>query len=140
MTIGYLKRKLSPTWTGYRLWDNESSSDNSQTTNTTTETQDNSIIGGNGSTNIVVSRSNGVNLTMTDAGTVEKSFKFAQEAQAGALAAANHAIETVHEAEQNAMGQLADAYKTAKAGEQKVLVAAVVGFVAIVAAKAVGSK
>jgi hypothetical protein len=140
MTIGYLKRKLSPTWTGYRLWDNESSSDNSQTTNTTTETQDNSIIGGNGSANVVVSRSNNVNLTMTDAGTVEKSFKFAQEAQAGALAAANHALQTVHEAEQSAMGQLADAYKTAKAGEQKILVFAVVGFVAIVAAKAVGSK
>lgn len=113
-----------------------SKSDNSQTTST--ETQDNSVIGGNGSTNVSISRSDNVSLMLTDHGAVEKSFAAAAEATKGALASANYALQTVKESEAGARSQLADAYKTAKAGEQKILVGAVVGLVALVAVKAVG--
>lgn len=114
-----------------------SSSDNSQTT--ATESNDNSVVGGNGSTNVSISKNSGeINLALTDHGAVDKSFELAKQVTRDAINSAANSLQTVQDVERDAMARVSDAFATAKAGEQKILVGAVVGLVAIVAVKVLG--
>lgn len=126
----------------------DSDSDSSQTQ--IQESQDNRISGGNGSTNLVASRSNvggNVNISTTDFGAVDRSFKFAEQMGVGAAntaaasansvtAIAKSAMDSVKEAYGNSNESLASAYEGAKAGEQRVLVGVGIAIVAVVALKA----
>jgi len=89
---------------------------------------DQRVVGGDGSTNISLQSGNTV--TLTDGGSVQASFGFARDALKGAFDFATgsatksqqvlaSALEGVAKSSEN----VADAYKTSKAGEQKVLVA-----------------
>lgn len=121
-----------------------SQSDSSQSSVTTQS--DMRIVGGDGSINLSSQNSSvGVTVTTTDAGTVNQAFGFARDALKQAIdfsvgsATRNtqvleHALEGVKDSE----AQVADAYTTAKAGEQKILVAGalvIVGLVAVAALK-----
>lgn len=111
------------------------------------ESQDNRISGGAGSVNLVTSRSSvggDVNVTTTDFGTVEKSFNFAAAIAQGAAnsaAASSGQVATIAKdaltSVKNAYGDYSDklgaAYETSKAGEQKIMVAAALAVVALVA-------
>lgn len=126
----------------------DSDSDSSQTQ--IQETQDNRISGGNGSVNLVTSRSSvggNVNISTTDFGAVSKSFDFAQAIATGAAntaaasanqvtAIAKDAMASVKDAYGDSNESLAAAYETAKAGEQKVMVAVGLAIVGVVAIKA----
>lgn len=129
----------------------DSDSDSSQTQ--IQDTQDNRITAAEGSINLVTSRSNGnnINVTQTDFGTVNRSFDFAEKMAAGAAseaaASASRAekvmlssMQSVQNAYAGVNQNLADAYETAKAGEQKVMVMAGLAVVGLVAAKALGSR
>lgn len=124
-----------------------SSSDSSQTQ--TQESQDNRITGGEGSINLSTSRSSiggSVNITSTDFGTVSKAFDFATLIAKGAADAsaasgaqvtetAKSAIESVKAAYGDVGDKLDKAYENSKAGEQRVMVAAALGVIALVAIK-----
>lgn len=130
--------------------DSKSSSDSSQTQ--INETQDNRITGGTGSVNLSTSRSSvggDVNISTTDFGSVDRSFSFAEQIAKGAAnaaaasaasvqAMATDAMSSVKAAYGDSSDALADAYKTAKAGEQKVMVAVGMVIVGLVAIKALG--
>lgn len=111
------------------------------------ESQDNRISGGAGSVNLVTSRSSvggDVNVTTTDFGTVSKSFDFATTIAQGAAnaaaassgqvsAIAKDALSSVKNAYGDYSDKLGAAYETSKAGEQKIMVAAALAVVALVA-------
>lgn len=107
-------------------FDSQSSSQANQTQQTTNT--DLRVAGGNDSIN-VSAQSSSVNLTMVDAGAVQQAFGFASEALHGALTDVEQANE-----------RLADAYKTSKAGEQRILVAGVIAVAGIVAVKALAGR
>lgn len=124
-----------------------STSDSSQTQ--TQESQDNRITGGEGSINLSTSRSNiggSVNISTTDFGTVSKAFDFAALMAQGAAetsaasgaqvtATAKSAIESVKNAYGDVGEKLDKAYENSKAGEQKIMMAAAIGVIALVAIK-----
>ncbi|WP_454774889.1 hypothetical protein [Janthinobacterium tructae] len=130
--------------------DSDSKSDSSQTQ--TQESQDNRITGGTGSVNLSTSRSSvggDINISTTDFGSVDRSFTFAEQIAKGAAnaaaasaasvqAMATDAMSSVKAAYGDSSDTLADAYKTAKAGEQKVMVAVGMAIVGVVAIKALG--
>lgn len=124
----------------------DSSADNSQTVKN--ETQDNRIAAAANSTNLSLNRATvgNVSITTTDHGAVDGAFKLVGDMAAGSINANTHALdavagawqsssEAVAKAYANDSATMADAYKTAKAGEQKILVGVVVGIVALVAIK-----
>lgn len=85
-----------------------------------------------------------INLTITDNQAVQQSFGFARDALAGAVNFATQtqakdssflqdALAENERVVSGALNQVADAYTTAKAGEQKVLVGVGVAIVAVVA-------
>lgn len=141
----------------------DSDSDSSQTQ--IQESQDNRISGAAGSVNLVMSRSDvggNVTLSTTDHGSVGKAFDFAamlakgaanESAASGAAvtklamsamdsvqsayADSNQSLASAYEGTSN---NLADAWSTAKAGEQKIMVVAGLGVLALVAIKVFGSK
>lgn len=89
-----------------------------------------------------------VNVTTTDFRTVERAFDFAQMLEKGAAneaaaSASNNtaimqsALQSVQNAYAGSTDKISDAFETAKAGEQKVLVAVALALVAIVAFNAV---
>lgn len=115
-----------------------------------TDTQDNRIQAAQNSSNLNNSRGviNG-DVNMLDGGAIGKSFDFATKiadgaantmaASAGAQGAVMlSAMGAVQQAYQDQGASLADAYKTSKAGEQKVLVAGALLIGAIVAIKILG--
>lgn len=128
----------------------DSASDSSQTQ--VNESQDNRITGGTGSVNLVTSRSSvggNVNISTTDFNSVGRSFDFAEAIAKGAAnaaaasagqvqAIATDAMKSVQAAYGDSSETLADAYKTSKAGEQKVMVAVGMAIVGVVALKALG--
>ena len=132
----------------------DSNSDSSQSQ--LQESQDNRVVGGAGSVALVASRSSvggDVNLTstVTDFGTVAKAFDFAAGIAAGAAdeaaasgarvtQVASSAMQSVRAAYQDTTNEVAKAYETAKAGEQKIMVAAALAVVAIVAVKVMGKS
>jgi hypothetical protein len=151
--------------------DTQSNSDSSQ--KQSTDTQDNRIAAATDSVNLGVSRSQvgNVNISTSDHGAVDSSFKFADSTVGKAFDFANSitagaantvaasgaqstsiaksAMQSVQDAYANSTASVADAYKntsdtlaaaytTAKAGEQKVMVAVGLVIVGIVALKAIG--
>jgi len=130
--------------------DSDSKSDSSQTQ--TQESQDNRITGGAGSVNLSTSRSSvggDINISTTDFGSVDRSFAFAEQIAKGAAntaaasaasvqALAKDAMSSVKEAYGDSSEKIGAAYETAKAGEQKVMVAVGLVIVGIVAVKALG--
>lgn len=125
-------------------------SSSSSTTQNVTDTQDNRIQAAVDSSNINNSRGviNG-SVNMLDAGAVGKSFDFATLVADGAAktAAASvneaqgiavSAMDAVKGAYSDSNASLADAYKTSKAGEQKIMVAGALVICAIVAIKVMG--
>lgn len=119
-----------------------SSSDSTSNANqtSTTEQFDMRVAGGANSSNVSAQNSS---VTITDLNAVEKafsysqatalqSFGFAKSSLAGTLELANESL-TVAEHSQS---MLADAYKTAKAGEQKIMVAGALLIGGIVAVQA----
>ncbi|EIJ47585.1 hypothetical protein GWL_18260 [Herbaspirillum sp. GW103] len=124
----------------------ESSSDASQTS--TSEAQDNRIAAAQDSVNLVMSRASGnsVSVTTTDFGTVSKAFDFATALAKNAASQAAASTDAVQKASTSALAavqqaytdfstKIDDAYTTSKAGEQKVLVGAVVAVLGLVAIK-----
>lgn len=124
----------------------ESSSDASQTS--TNESADNRIAAAQDSVNLVLNRAQGnsLNVTTTDFGTVSKAFDFAttlakNAASQGAATtdaiqkASTTALAAVQQAYTDFSAKIDDAYTTSKAGEQKVLVGAVVCVLGLVALK-----
>lgn len=115
-------------------------SESSSSTASTTQNIDKRVVGGDASVNV---SGDGTHVTTIDAGAVGQSFGFARAALKDAIdfaigsasrqqAVLVDAIEGVRESNE----QLADAYETAKAGEQKVLVGVAVAIVAVVAVTA----
>lgn len=100
------------------------SSSSSSTANTTTQNYDLRVAGGNNSTNVSASNST---VTLTDRGAVASAFGFSRDAFNSAVGGFAKSVE-----------QIQEAYSTAKAGEQKVLVAGgliIMGIVAVAAVK-----
>jgi len=130
----------------------ESNSDSDSSQTQINESQDNRITGGTGSVNLSTSRSSvggDINISTTDFGSVDRSFTFAEQIAKGAAntaaasaaavqAMATDAMTSVKDAYGDSSETLADAYKTAKAGEQKVMVAVGMAIVGVVAIKALG--
>jgi len=132
--------------------DSNSQSDSSQTQ--LQESQDNRVTAGAGAATLVMSRANvggDVNVTSTDYGSVSKAFDFAKDlahgaadesaaSQASVSQFATSAMQSVQAAYKDTSGTLAAAYETAKAGEQKVMVVAALGVLAVVAVKVMGKS
>lgn len=134
--------------------DSNSTSDSSQTQ--IQESQDNRVTAATGSATLVASRSNvggdvNISTTSTDFGTVSKAFDFAGRIATGAANESAASAAQVTKVTQSAMDSvknayagvsdtLAQAYETSKAGEQKVMVAAGLALVAIVAFKSIGKS
>jgi hypothetical protein len=132
-------------------FDNENQSQ--ANTTSTTENQDNRVVTENG-TALSLNRSSGnaVSITnvQTDHGTVDGAFSFARDMGKGALAANSHAIDVVADQSANAIASvksayegesqvLAEAYSTAKAGEQKMFGVAIFALVAFAFTKMRGA-
>lgn len=128
--------------------ESNSESDSSQTQ--INETQDNRITGGTGSVNLVTTRSNvgDVSISTTDFGSVDRSFTFAELLAKGAAnaaaasaasvqAIATDAMSSVRQAYGDSNDTIAAAYETSKAGEQKIMVTAALALVALVAFKGI---
>lgn len=80
-------------------------------------------------------------VSILDSGAIERAFSFADKISREAMDSASMANLSAVDAVQEASGQLAKAWETAKAGEQKILVAGgliIVGLVAIQALKGFG--
>ena len=110
-----------------------SKSASSTQANTTTTNIDKRVAAGDNST--IVSADNST-VTLTDQGAVHDAFGFAQAAFDKTVQAIGDNTHETLSAVQQSESTLADAYATAKAGEQKVLVAAgllIVGVVAVAA-------
>lgn len=111
-------------------------SDSTSQTQANTTNIDKRISGGADST--IVSADNS-NVTVTDAGAVHASFGFASDVFSKALDSITSTSQQSIDAAQKSEQTVADAYTTAKAGEQKVLVGvgiAIVGVVAVAALRA----
>ncbi len=111
-----------------------SDSESKTEANTTTYNIDKRIAGGTG-TQTIVSADNST-VTVTDGGAVQAAFGFAKEAFNAAVGRIGDSTHEAIAAVQSSEKDLADAYATAKAGEQKVLVGAglvIVGLVAVAA-------
>lgn len=108
-----------------------SSSDASTTTNNT----DMRVVGGNNSTNTSAHVGNGsaVTVNTVDAGAVAASFGFAKDVSAQAFNFASASQIDTSKTVASAMGQVAEAYSTAKAGEQKIFAGAALAVVGVVA-------
>lgn len=122
----------------------------SSSTSNTQETQDNRISSAENSSNLQNSRGviNG-DVNMLDGGAVNSAFNFAQTIADGAAKehvasiGANQetmltAMQAVRTAYQGANDNLADAYQTAKAGDQKIMATAAIIILGIVAVKVLG--
>lgn len=112
----------------------QSSNSTSQQVSTSTPT-DRRIVTGDSSI-VIGGDSSTVNLT--DQGAVHDSFGFAREAFDSAVGAVVASTQSSLDTVAKSNTQLADAYKTAKAGEQKVLVGVgliIAGVVAVVAVR-----
>lgn len=100
------------------------SSSSSSSADTTTQNYDLRVVGGNNSTNVSANNSQ---VTLVDAGAVQQAFGFSRDAFNAAVGGLASSV-----------GAIQDAYSTAKAGEQKVLVAGgliIMGIVAVAAVK-----
>lgn len=153
MMLSYWKRLFCFAWMPLYF-----GGDSSSTSASTTNNIDQRATGGNGSQN--VSASGGATVNVTDAGAISQAFGFADSALKGAYtdvaasrsntaSTAGAAIAAVQNTSQQATqaitdafskssAQVADAYSTAKAGENKILVAAGLVVVGIVAVKVMG--
>lgn len=109
------------------------SSSSSASTATTTNQTDMRVVGGNDSVN-VSAQSSTVNLTTTDRGAVAGAFGFARDVSAQAFNFASASQIDTSKTVTDAMGKVADAYSTAKAGEQKIFAGAALAIVGVVAA------
>ena len=122
----------------------------SATTTNTQETQDNRIASAENSSNLQNSRGviNG-DVNMLDGGAVNSAFNFAENIAAGAAhtqaaslgantAAIQTAMQAVQTAYRGANDNLAEAYQTAKAGDQKIMATAAIIILGIVAVKVLG--
>jgi len=101
-----------------------------------TENADMRVVGGDASTNISAQDST-VRVNVTDAGSVRAAFGFANDIAKDAF---NFAISNQHDVAdivEKSEAAVSDAYSTAKAGEQKVLVGAALAIVGVVAFAAV---
>ena len=115
---------------------------------TSTETTDNSTVAAPNSTSASLNHSSGNTINITDNGAVGMAFDAVKQISQGAFTANSQALSTVTEnssaaiqqvaaADHNALAAVSDAYSTAKAGEQKVLVAAALAILGIVAIKVI---
>lgn len=126
------------------------------------ESQDNRISAATDSVNLVSSRSTigNINISQTDHGAVKGALEFGSDALgqsydfaaqisknaanetaasgARSTAVAQSAMDSVKSAYADTSATLADAYETAKAGEQKIMVAAGLAIVGLVAIKSFG--
>lgn len=107
-------------------------SSSSASTQATTNT-DARVVGGDNSANVSAAHSN-VTINTTDAGAVHDAFGFAAHVSDGAFDMASASQVQTTQATQSAMAQVADAYSTAKAGEQKIFAGAALAVVGVVAA------
>jgi hypothetical protein len=109
----------------------DSSSSSSASTSSTTNNTDMRVVGGDMSTNV---SAHGSTINVTDAGAVHEAFgvvnAVTQNAFDFAHATQIDTSQTVHDA----LGQVTDAYSTAKAGEQKIFAGAALAVVGVVAA------
>jgi hypothetical protein len=148
LALHYLKK----TRCGGRLY-NLGGDSNSQANQTqTTDTQDNRIAAATDSNNLNNSRGvigGNVIINKTDNGAVTASFDFANKIAAGAAntmaastasaqATVMSSLDAVKSAYADNTATLADAYKTSKAGEQKIMVAGALLIGAVVAIRALG--
>lgn len=120
------------------------SSSASHTTNNNYDQKNQVAEGGTG-----VSASGNARVTLTDQGAVGKAFDFAALLSQGAASEraassasttqmAQSAMQSVQSAYKDVGTNLASAYEGAKAGEQKIMVAAALALVALVAIKLIG--
>lgn len=107
-------------------------SSSSASTQTTTNT-DARVVGGANSANVSASGST-VTINTTDAGAVHDAFGFAAHVSDNAINLASASQIQTTQAVQQSMAQVADAYSTAKAGEQKIFAGAALAVVGVVAA------
>lgn len=107
--------------------DDGGGSTSSSNQSTTTNNIDRRIAAGPGA--IVSGDSSPITVSTGDYGAIHEAFGFASNVQAGALESAHASLDAVTASEK----QVADAYGTAKAGEQKVLVGVAIALVALVA-------
>lgn len=123
--------------------------DSSSSTSNATQNIDQKIQTAAGSTGVSASGNSVV--TMLDGGAVGKSFDFAERIASGAAkeAAASgaqvssiaaNAMQSVQAAYKDTTGAVSAAYETAKAGEQKIMVVAALGVLAVVAIKVMGKS
>jgi uncharacterized beta-barrel protein YwiB (DUF1934 family) len=121
----------------------------SSSTSNETQNIDQKIQTAAGSTGVSASGNSVV--TMLDGGAVGKAFDFAaniaqgaaQEATASSASIqsmATSAMQSVQSAYKDTTGTVAAAYETAKAGEQKIMVAVAMSILAIVAIKVMGKS
>lgn len=109
-------------------------------TATTTTNTDSRVVGGNNSINLSSSGST-TTINNTDSGSVAAAFGFAKDVSANAFNYAQASQIDTSKTVSDAMGQVAAAYSTSKAGEQKVFAGAalaIVGVVAFIGLKAKG--
>lgn len=114
-------------------------SESSTNAPTTTYNIDKRVAGGTGTQTIVSADSSTV--TVTDGGAVQAAFGFATNALNKTLDSINSAAQQTFDTVQGSEARVADAYETAKAGEQKILVGiglAIVGVVAVAALRGRG--
>ena len=109
------------------------SSSSSSSTATTTQNSDMRVVGGNDSVNLSAQDST-VSLVTTDRGAVNAAFGFADFVSAQAFDFAHAAQIDTSKTVTGAMEKVADAYSTAKAGEQKIFAGAALAVVGVVAA------
>lgn len=109
------------------------SSSSSSDTSTTTTNTDMRVVGGADSVNVSAQNST-LSLTTTDRGAVSGAFGFAREVSAQAFDFATASQVDTSKTVTDAMGQVAEAYSTAKAGEQKIFAGAALAIVGVVAA------
>lgn len=132
-------------------WGNGDQQQSQANQESSSENQDNRISGGNGSINLSTNRSDisGVTITTIDAGAVGGAFDFARDVATGAantaaasssanLAVTKSAMQAVQDAYAGSTEKIASAYTEGKAGEQKIMVAAGLLIVGVVAMKALG--
>lgn len=103
----------------------------SSSSDQTTQNTDMRVVGGDGSSNVSAQNST---VTMIDGGAVSGAFGFAKEVSAQAFNFASASQIDTQKTVSDAMGRVADAYSTAKAGEQKIFAGAALAVVGVVAA------
>lgn len=124
------------------------SSKSSSSTTNTAENYDMKNQVESGGVGVSAANGSSVNVTTTDFRTVERAFDFAAMLAKGAAnesvasgqrnnAVVTTALQSVQNAYAGSTDKIANAFETAKAGEQKIMVAAALALVAIVAFNAV---